>query len=262
MRRRTRREVHPRAGHPAVARGKARGHGHGRRSSGARRSRGAGARRAHRCSDPWRHEPRCLESPRSLPSERERGGRSLGAGARRASRGPDPWRHEPRCLEPARSLPSERAGWRDGGLGACTQPRPRTRTRSASRACQDLGGPWQRVTSRGLPSPRRGPPPSAAHLWELSRACAFATSAERVSPTYWRSAAGEARQSATTSWTAEVVPRLDFAATGRPAPRGAVARRERGGPRRRGRRSGSARAGVRAPLCRGREHRAPLALSR
>jgi hypothetical protein len=38
MRRRTRREVHPRAGHPAVARGKARGHGHGRRSSGARRS--------------------------------------------------------------------------------------------------------------------------------------------------------------------------------------------------------------------------------
>jgi hypothetical protein len=68
--------------------------------------------------------------------------------------GPYPWPSEPRCLEPARGLPSEQ---------------------EMGRACQDLGGPWQRVTSRGLPSPRRGPPPSAAHLWELSRACAFAT---------------------------------------------------------------------------------------
>jgi hypothetical protein len=100
--------------------------------------------------------------PESLPSERERGGRSLGAGARRARRGPYPWPSEPRCLEPARGLPSEQ---------------------EMGRVRHDLGGPWQRVTSRGLPSPRRGPPPSAAHLWELSRACAFATSAERVSPT-------------------------------------------------------------------------------
>jgi hypothetical protein len=181
MQRGTRREVHPRAGHPAAGRGPARARRHGRRPSGAWRSRGAGVRRTHRWPDPWRHEPRCLESPRSLPSERERGGRSLGAGARRARRGPYPWPSEPRCLEPARGLPSEQ---------------------EMGRACQDLGGPWQRVTSRGLPSPRRGPPRSAVHLWELSRACAFATSAERVSPTYWRSAAGEARQSATTSWTA------------------------------------------------------------
>jgi hypothetical protein len=202
MRRRTRREVHPRAGHPAGGRGPARARRHGRRPSGARRSRCAGARRAHRCSDPWRHEPRCLESPRSLPSERERGGRSLGAGVRRAWRGPDPWPSEPRCLEPARGLPSEQ---------------------EMGRVRQDLDGPWQRVTSRGLPSPRRGPPPSAAHLWELSRACAFATSAERVSPTYWRSAAGEARQSATTSWTADVVSHPNLAATG--APRAARRRR-------------------------------------
>jgi hypothetical protein len=188
MRRRTRREVHPRAGHPAAGRGQARARRHGRRPSGAWRSRCAGARRAHRCPDPWRHEPRCLESPRSLPSERERGGRSLGAGARRARRGPYPWPSEPRCLEPARGLPSEQ---------------------EMGRACQDLGGPWQRVTSRGLPSPRRGPPRSAAHLLELSRACAFATSAERVSPTYMTFSCGLLERSprspsaATAGWAAE-----------------------------------------------------------
>ena len=144
----------------------------------------------------------------------------------------------------------------------------RTRTKSSGRARDGARDPRPALAAAECHDPRSPKPKrsisacACAPLKECLRRTHTPPAAARVSPTYWRSAAGEARQSATTSWTADIVPHLDFAATGRPAPRGAAARREHGGPRRPGHRSGSARAGVRAPLCRCREHRAPLALSR